>query len=158
MICAKKVYEREDGTYTAYITSEPIHYYEDGEWQEIDNTLSEKNGIISNEANGYSVSIPSEINDNKEIIIENGDSSLSFAMADIESTSATINNEAVIESDAPLDTKPSRVEFKDIQDNTDLKYDVTADAVKESIILSECPSDEASYTYTLNAEGGRIYI
>ncbi len=154
----KKVYERKDGTYTAYITSEPIHYYEDGKWQEIDNTLSEKNGVISNEANGYSVNIPSEINANKEITIENGDSSLSFAMADIESTSATINNEATTETEVPLDTKPSQVEFKDIQDNTDLKYDVTADEVKESIILSECPSDEPSYTYTLNADGGSLVL
>ena len=154
----KKVYEREDGTYTAYITSEPIHYYEDGKWKEVDNSLSEKNGVISNEANGYSVNIPSEINDNKEITIENGDSTLSFAMADIESTSATINNEATTETEVPLDTKPSQVEFKDIQDNTDLKYDVTADAVKESIILSECPSDEVSYTYTLNADGGTLVL
>lgn len=42
----KKVYEREDGSYTAIITSGPIHYNENGEWKEIDNTLTQKDGKI----------------------------------------------------------------------------------------------------------------
>ena len=33
----KKVYLREDGTYTAVISKTPVHYEKDGEWVDIDN-------------------------------------------------------------------------------------------------------------------------
>ena len=56
----KKVFEREDGSFTAIISSGPVHYFEDGEWLEIDNTLTETNGTITNESNGFSVDLPSK--------------------------------------------------------------------------------------------------
>lgn len=56
-----KVFERRDGSYTAVITSEPIHYDDNGEWKEIDNTLVKTNNKITNKENSFSVDFPSLI-------------------------------------------------------------------------------------------------
>lgn len=53
-----KVFERRDGSYTAVITSEPIHYDDNGEWKEIDNTLVKTNNKITNKENSFSVDFP----------------------------------------------------------------------------------------------------
>lgn len=37
-----KVFRKNDGTYTAIISSSPIHYKKDGQWEDIDNTLTQK--------------------------------------------------------------------------------------------------------------------
>ena len=39
-----KIFRRTDGTYTALIADEPLHYLKDGVWEEIDNTLEEQPG------------------------------------------------------------------------------------------------------------------
>lgn len=45
-----KIFRRTDGTYTALIADEPLHYLKDGVWEEIDNTLEEQPG---EEKNGF---------------------------------------------------------------------------------------------------------
>lgn len=35
-----KVYQKADGTYTAMISSQPLHYMQNGEWLDIDNTFT----------------------------------------------------------------------------------------------------------------------
>ena len=79
----KKVFEREDGSFTAIISSGPVHYFEDGEWLEIDNTLTETNGTITNESNGFSVDLPSEITSDKNVTIATEKAELSFTMENI---------------------------------------------------------------------------
>ena len=43
----EKHFLQEDGTIIAKVYNEDIHYLKDGEYKEIDNTLVNKDGIIS---------------------------------------------------------------------------------------------------------------
>ncbi len=158
----KKVFEREDGSFTAIISSGPVHYFDDGKWLEIDNTLTEKNGAITNESNSLSVDLPSQLTPNKEITISTENAELAFSMNDISSAAAVISDTPVVTDENSLMLRlgniDSAVEYSSVMANTDLVYDIGADSVKESIILSSSPSETAEYSYTINSNGASLYL
>lgn len=70
-----KQFDNGDGTITSYVNSVPIHYLDDGEWKEIDNTLiPDENGYYTNKANSFNVSLPSKM------LIDNCDDNLKNAI------------------------------------------------------------------------------
>ena len=162
-----KVFEREDGSFTAVVTSDPIHYEDNGEWKEIDNTLVRTSDRITNKENSFSVSFPTVLNPENDVLISDGESTVSFAVNNIENSGAVIDNSA--ESGAPelissINTASS-VEYKNIAAATDLKYELNSDSLKESIILNSKPTSVQEYTYTVSASGtmrlnsdGSIYV
>lgn len=158
----KKVFEREDGSFTAIISSDPVHYFENGEWLEIDNTLTETNGTITNERNSFSVDLPSEITSDKNITIANEKTELSFTMENISSSEAEIAEIEPLDDETSLmlglDNIASSVEYTSVMTNTDLVYDIGADSVKESIILFVCPTQTADYSYKINSNGATLYL
>ena len=150
-----KVFERRDGSYTAVITSEPIHYDDNGEWKEIDNTLVKTNNKITNKENNFSVDFPTSIDSNSTVSVADGDSTLSFSMNNIGTSAAVIDNSAVEGTPELLQSinTGSAVEYKNIADNTNLKYELNSDALKESIILNSKPTAAKEYSYTVSSSG-----
>lgn len=150
-----KVFERRDGSYTAVITSEPIHYEDNGEWKEIDNTLVKTNNKITNKENNFSVDFPTSIDSNSTVSVADGDSTLSFSMNNIGTSAAVIDNSAVEGTPELLQSinTGSAVEYKNIADNTNLKYELNSDALKESIILNSKPTAAKEYSYTVSSSG-----
>jgi hypothetical protein len=55
-----KVYGNPDGTYTAEVFSEPVHYKEGDKWADIDNTLvpASDDDSLTNKKNKFSVKFP----------------------------------------------------------------------------------------------------
>lgn len=55
-----KVFKRKDGSYTAILSPQPLHYKENGAWKEIDNTLERKTvdgrQVLQNRQNAFRVS------------------------------------------------------------------------------------------------------
>ena len=150
-----KVFERRDGSYTAVITSDPIHYDDNGEWKEIDNTLVKTNNKITNKENSFSVDFPTLIDSNSTVSVADGDSTLSFSMNNIGTSAAVIDNSAVEGTPELLQSinTGSAVEYKNIADNTNLKYELNSDALKESIILNSKPTAANEYSYTVSSSG-----
>ena len=150
-----KVFERRDGSYTAVITSEPIHYDDNGEWKEIDNTLVRTNNKITNKENNFSVDFPTSIDSNSTVSVADGDSTLSFSMNNIGTSAAVIDNSAVEGTPELLQSinTGSAVEYKNIADNTNLKYELNSDALKESIILNSKPTAAKEYSYIVSSSG-----
>lgn len=63
----EKHFDNGDGTMTAYINTVPLHYLENGEWVEYDNSLKlDKNGNYTNLKNPLSITVPSKINTNSD--------------------------------------------------------------------------------------------
>lgn len=73
-----KYFVNSDGTVTAVTYPEAIHYYDNGEWLEIDNRLSMKNGRISNNYDNLSVSFAPNANAGEIVNISNGEYGLSW--------------------------------------------------------------------------------
>ncbi len=78
----------EDGSYIAATYSTPVHYKENGEWKEIDNSLflNRKSLSVSGKptytpkASGLSVSIPQSFSDGQKITAENKGYEISFGL------------------------------------------------------------------------------
>ena len=70
-----------NGLHLAAVYPDAVHYEKGGEWAEIDNTLTLKNGKYVNTAGIWNVSFPQQLSDSKSVTIEKDGYTLSFAMA-----------------------------------------------------------------------------
>ncbi len=154
-----KVYKKSDGTYTAVMTEEPLHYLDEGVWKEIDNSMILDGSLYTNLSNLFNVELPKNIDENKELTVEKGGYELSFSVDNIENSSAVVENNIVasdteIESaDKAISQTQSSVTYNDITDNTDLQYIVTPNSIKENIIVSNKESVKDTYTFTFETNG-----
>jgi YD repeat-containing protein len=72
-----KHFLKDDGTYEAVIYPKPVHYFDNGKWQDIDNSLIEivdtdvvGNKVLSTKQNDYNVKIDSNLSSKKLVSIE----------------------------------------------------------------------------------------
>ena len=117
----EKHYLNEDGTITAYMYNEDIHYLDNGEYKEIDNSLIEENEFITNKNNNfkikffknkYLVNIDLDNNDYLNITLKN-----SFGVSP-----KIVNNEII---------------YEEILPNVDFHYLIHGKSLKENIYLKE---------------------
>ncbi len=150
-----KVYKKTDGTYTAVMSKLPLHFLENGEWKDIDNTLLKKNGVLSNSSNSFDVSFPEKMIENSDIQIEKNGSVISFAVNDISTSDAKVENNiaektsGIAEADAEISNNESKITYSDKKSNTDIQYTVTSNTVKENIIVSDASSVKESYSFDI---------
>lgn len=150
-----KVYKKTDGTYTAVMSKLPLHFLENGEWEDIDNTLLKKNGVLSNSSNSFDVSFPEKMIENSDIQIEKNGSVISFAVNDISTSDAKVENNiaektsGIDEADAEISNNESKITYSDKKSNTDIQYVVTPNTVKENIIVSDASSVKESYSFDI---------
>ena len=81
-----KHFDNGDGTRTSYVNTAPIHYLEDGEWVEIDNSLViDENNNYTNVSNPLKVTIPSKlsIGDSSSIGLVSNGNSIQIPLEDI---------------------------------------------------------------------------
>ena len=147
----EKHYDNGDGTYTAYIDTMPIHYYENGEWLDIDNTLTQdENGNYVNRNNSMKVTLSPETsispintinetfnNDTQMVSIDYNGYSLLWSLIDKTPAYAppVIKDElvAMSESDTPKDDE----EYESITiEGAEGRENSTTDDVKEYPIAS----------------------
>lgn len=142
----EKHYDNGDGTYTAYIDTVPLHYYENGEWLDIDNTLmQDENGNYVNRSNSMKVTLSPETsispiniingasNDNNQMVsVDYNGYSLSWSLIDTEiaDDKPVIKDEPIVMSENVTDIEAENPEIADIQ--TDI-----ADDEIESVVSYE---------------------
>lgn len=88
----EKHFDNGDGTITAFVNTAPLHFENNGQWEEIDNTLMvDENGDYVNKNNPMKVSIEnqaclkntSEITDDQIVEIEYKGYTLSWDIVDV---------------------------------------------------------------------------
>jgi RHS repeat-associated protein len=173
-----------DHTVQAILYSEPVHYMEDGEWKDIDNTLSLEKAQDSEDFTGYtnaegdfSVKIAHDASQDKLVKIEKDNYKIEFQLAENqdensdESLKATIKNNELnkgslselrgIISDEALElkTESDSVIYEGITDsnNTDLEYQVTGSGLKENIIINS-KQNEYNYTFHLKTDNLKLEL
>lgn len=160
-----KVYLRGDSRYTAVVSSVPLHYLDDGEWIDIDNTLTETsvNGqtVFTNTANPFRVNFPELISEDVPIRIENGVYAISFYVNGIADSSISFIDTSPVEEpadstaeiDAELTKNNSTVEYTNILNDTDIQYTVSSKSIKENIIVHTPSAVQSAYSFTVSAPG-----
>ncbi len=163
-----KVFEREDGTYTAVVSASPIHFEEDNEWQDIDNSLIESiidgKAVLKNTDNSFTVEFPKSISDSdKTVKVEKDGYTLAFTVDDVKTslfnshidskTEKTVidNSTSDAQKASKLEKKSATVKYESIKEGVDFEYSVLPDSVKENIILTEEPEQNAKFCFTISA-------
>lgn len=155
-----KHFHLPDGTYQAVVYGEPVHRLNaDGEWEEIDNTLTEANGVI---ATGDSrVKFAKKITGNESLYtLHNGNYKVTIGLSGAKKkVEGVVTNLSVSEDGmtklqklTSIDNISSSITYSNILDGVDLEYIVVSNSIKENIIVKE-PSDSYSYTFTLDLNG-----
>ena len=70
-----------NGLRMASMYAEPVHYSENGQWKEIDNTLKLANGAYTNTAGKWQISFPQQLTKDEAVTITKDGYTLSFFMA-----------------------------------------------------------------------------
>ena len=153
-----------DGSYYAAVYANDVHFLNDeGEWEEIDNTLIASNASGNDDVNGVAtttgkinVKFANSSNSSKLVAIKTDDYKISFGLVGANSAKGiTVNNpealgEDVSELERLLSVKKSvsSVIYNDILENTDLEYIVSGNRIKENIIVKE-KSDSYVYEFDM---------
>lgn len=155
-----KHFQLADGTYQAVVYGEPVHRLNsNGEWEEIDNSLTEASGAI---VTGDSrVKFAKKITGNESIYTLHNDSykvTVGLLGAQkkvegvVENTSESEEYTTKLQQLINVDNISSSIIYTDILNGIDIEYIVVSNSIKENIIVKE-PSDSYSYTFTLSLNG-----
>ena len=155
-----KHFKMNDGTYKAVVYSEPVHRRDaDGNWQDIDNTLSadnESNYVTSDGRVKFSRNVKKSGGSLFELSENGYKISLSLIEENIKSASARIKNHGGKRTPTVFDSEKekleklkevdnlTRVRYNDITEDVDIEYEIYSNNIKESIIVN---SKKDSYVY-----------
>lgn len=166
-----KVFDNDNGTYTAYSNTAPIHYLNNDEWKEIDNTLVEdSDGYYKNKSNSFEILLPSEYTigdkDNYLTIIKTDGFELPTYIKDLnipevateyEKSQININNDekgSIEELNMPysmeeaLNKATSSAKYQSISNDLDLYISVHNASISESLIANTLEAIPESITYS----------
>ena len=161
-----KVYKKNDGSYTAMVSSEPLHFIQNGKWTDIDNTLvnSVENGesVFKNTNSMFDVMFPELLSQDSKIEIKNDEYSLAFSLQDIQTSQVEITENTNNSDDAnennqqikeQLKTQSDSALYEDIMPETDIEYSISSNKIKENIIINHASAIKEQYSFNLSAEG-----
>ncbi|MDN7226744.1 DNRLRE domain-containing protein [Planococcus sp. N064] len=153
-----KTYSNPDSTFTTEISEEPIHYKEDesSKWVPIDNTLVPvaTGDAVVNKANSFTAEFNEETNTTEELVqVQEGNLSVSLTPVGPKETVPKIvqNDMQAVTGEVERNT----ILYTDVYPNTDIKYTVGTDSVKEDIILKQKPEENTptSFSFKLDLKG-----
>lgn len=138
-----KQYLHRDGTITAKIFCDDIHFFKDGAYEEIDNTLVKENNYYVNKDNDYKVYFYEKIKD-ALMRMEKGKHYLNIKLDNCNDKEIDINkNKSKLRSS---------IVYKNILNNIDFKYDLSPNKVKETIILNNKNNLLEKIVFTLESD------
>lgn len=127
-----KEFALSNGLRMAAIYSDAVHYEEDGQWAEIDNTLRLSNNrsgdMYTNTAGRWQVSFPKSLSENTGVTITKDGHTLSFRMV------GELYSDAVISSEANIEMEEANIEREE--------GELTCDGANVSYEAATVPSEE----------------
>ncbi len=119
----EKHFLNDDGSITAYVYKDDIHYLKDGKYEEIDNTIIQNGTTFINKDNAFHTTFQKDLKNNLIVDINKDNHYLKMYLNDLKNDNCkvTLNNK--------------QVSYKNILDDIDFDYQVISTKLKESIIL-----------------------
>ena len=148
-----------DGSVLAVSYPSPVHWQnEDGVWVDMDNTVTESSGELSN-ALGR-VKLTKKVTGNRVLLtLKDGSYQVKMGLEGaIKGTTGHVENAADAEELTELQKMLTlshlcaTVTYADIMSGIDLAYELLGTNVKENLIV-KAPQDAYTYTFTLNING-----
>ncbi|TYQ18382.1 UNVERIFIED_CONTAM: LOW QUALITY PROTEIN: RHS repeat-associated protein [Acetivibrio alkalicellulosi] len=158
-----KHFLRDDMSFEAVIYPFSVHYEEDGEWKDIDNTLIEttdddKNDIFKNKSNDFRVKYPKTSIPKKMVTVTKNDYELSWGIDSNSKSKVSViepdtKNEDLSERDKKqfLKNLSTEIIYKDVKPGIDIKYQILPESVKEDIIINS-KTEETDFLFNLSVK------
>lgn len=115
----------EDGTFKAFCYKDDIHYLDNGEYKEIDNTLIKQEDYYINKSNDFNVMFTSCVDKNLLYKILLKDKFLEVLLEEKKQD----NNK--------IEVKNNEITYINLLENVDFKYEIIGKNLKETIILNQ---------------------
>ena len=142
-----KHFRMSDGSYRATQYEVPVHFIQDGEWIDYDNTLTEvdadtedgesaSNKDLKNTLADYSVRLSKKTNGKKFVRIEKDGYKLSWYYTKANKVTAQITEITDDGDETTLEKLSSQVIYEEVYTDTDFEYIVGSEGLKENIILN----------------------
>ena len=153
-----KHFRKLDGSYEVSIYNEPVHYLENNEWKEIDNSLllDVKSDEYENKANNFNFKLPKKIHENKTFKLSYDKYQLDWTIKDIKHTNMSIVNNEITKNNSNnlrlLNNINQTTYYEAIQPNVNLEYIIKGNQIKENIILEKY-IENYSLTYVFKTKG-----
>ena len=154
-----KHFHCQDGTNIAVQYDMPVHYLDNGEWKDIDNTLAASGSDYS--TSNARIKFAKKITGNESLFtLHDGNRKIVMSLDGARKKTAGKVTSLEKETDATetklqklmrLDKLSSKITYENILDGTDLEYIVFSSNVKENIIVKKkLPSYLYTFTISLN--------
>ena len=176
-----KHFKMDDGTYSAVEYSTPVHYFDTaGELKDIDNsleaiTLSDGTSAYINKANSFSVTLPDDLSNSREIVISKNGKKISFAVDGASNSKGSVNNNTDAKKaeklQKELEKATSEKEKAEIRNKyaygiekteskltyayngyIDVEYTLVGNKLKESLIIKK-QTGKADFKFKYDLEG-----
>jgi len=145
-----KTFKKADGSYEVAIYDDVIHYYKDGQWKDINNSLKDTGDSFETNANSFKLKFPKTLDDNKQIKLSLGDYKIDWNVQNIVSSKIDyVDTDIKASNIKELTNTRQSVMYTGVQNNVDIEYIVTGSQVKENIILNKYIED-FSMTFEYN--------
>lgn len=152
-----KHFRLEDGTYIAAQYTVPVHYLdENGEWQNIDNSLVSSGSEYS--TSDAKIKFAKKITGNENMFtIHDGNYKITMGLDNaikkttgkvVESKTKVAENASKLQKMMTLDNLTSEIIYEDILSGVDLQYIVETGSIKENLIV-KTRQDSYGYDFTL---------
>ena len=173
-----KQFRLSNGLNMAVVYPEAVHYDDNGRWREIDNTLTLSDSAYVNAAGELEIALPQQFGKDDAVSITKDGHTLRFYMAEELRSNANLTlstqeqeltaGEATVSIAKEVKISPSeslgaagfpetvpkklssRLEYEEIYPDTDVIYDITANQVKESIVIGSYSESLQGYRYILD--------
>ncbi len=145
-----KHYVGNDGTLTAVYSNRAVHYVDEEtkELKEIDNSLSDVDGVMETKANTFKTRFKKRSADGEIFEMTKGKCRVGLKSHDLaKRCNCELDNCTCKETNETS----SELLFENASDNTDLQYIVDSDRVKENIIVKE-KDEKYEYNFGINIE------
>lgn len=126
----EKHFLNEDGTIEAILYNDNVHYLKDGAYEEINNTLIEKNDRYHIVGNAFDLSFSKQNDENLLEFIKNGH----YFKMGLKDSLKVSNKE--LKKDNKIRKKGS-ISYNEVFENTDLNYQILPQKVKETIVFKD---------------------
>ncbi|MBS6475687.1 MAG: RHS repeat protein, partial [Clostridiales bacterium] len=139
-----KHYVLRDKSYVSVVSEEPVHYYANGAWQEIDPTLERReDGTLVNAAGAFEAVLGEDISGERAVTLAYGGYELSWrALGTLNGRkNAAAENygqqkkQGKVKRSELAEKKVGAVRYQDTYANTDIEYQVAYNGLKENIII-----------------------
>lgn len=143
-----KYFRMSNGTLQAAQYSVPVHFEQNGEWVDYDNSLDEvdaddsensskllKNKDLTNHNADYSVRLSKKTNGKKFVRLEKDGYKISWYYKNADKSTAEVKKNEADDDPTVLENLTSAVTYKNVYKDTDFEYIIGSDGVKENIIL-----------------------